>query len=93
MSTPRTPVDRALGVSIPNLRKLGRRYRTDHALALALWGTSTHEARILASMVNDPAAIAEAEHLLELDSSSARWIARDALRELRGDTVLRRLSE
>jgi hypothetical protein len=35
MITPRTPVDRALGVSIPNLRKLGRRYRTDHALALA----------------------------------------------------------
>ena len=27
------------------------------------------------------AAIAEAERLLELDSRSARWIARDALRE------------
>jgi len=50
-------VDRALGVSIPNLRKLGRRYRTDHVLALALWGTEMHEARILASMVDDPAEV------------------------------------
>ena len=47
-------VDRALGVSIPNLRKLGRRHRTHHALALALWETKVHEARILASMVDDP---------------------------------------
>ena len=50
-------VDRALGVSIPNLRKLGRRHRTDHALALALWETEVHEARILASMVDDPALV------------------------------------
>lgn len=50
-------VDRALGVSIPNLRKLGRRYRPDHALALDLWGSGIHEARILASMVDDPAQV------------------------------------
>jgi 3-methyladenine DNA glycosylase AlkD len=50
-------VDRALGVSIPSLRKLGRRYRPDHALALDLWRTGIHEARILASMVDDPAQV------------------------------------
>jgi 3-methyladenine DNA glycosylase AlkD len=50
-------VDRALGVTIPDLRKLGRRYRPDHGLALDLWRSGIHEARILASMVDDPAKV------------------------------------
>ncbi len=37
------------------------------------------------------AAIREAEHLREMDSRAARWIAADALRELRSDAVQRRL--
>jgi 3-methyladenine DNA glycosylase AlkD len=37
------------------------------------------------------AAIEEAELLLELASPPARWVARDALRELRSTAVLRRL--
>ena len=51
-------VERAIGVSIPNLRKLGRRLGPDHRLALDLWTTGIHEARILASMVDDPAEVA-----------------------------------
>jgi 3-methyladenine DNA glycosylase AlkD len=47
-------VERALGVSVPDLRKLGRRFGPDHALALELWQTGIHEARILASMADDP---------------------------------------
>ena len=50
-------VDRALGVSIPELRKIGRRHRLDHSLALAHWRSGIHEARILASMVDDPAKV------------------------------------
>jgi 3-methyladenine DNA glycosylase AlkD len=50
-------VDRALGVSIPHLRRLARRHRPDHPLALDLWQTGVHEARILASMVDDPAQV------------------------------------
>jgi 3-methyladenine DNA glycosylase AlkD len=50
-------VDRALGVSIPELRKIGRRHRPDHPLALDLWRSGIHEARILASMVGDPAKV------------------------------------
>ena len=50
-------VDRALGVSIPQLRKLGRRHGPDHVLALDLWRSGIHEARILASMVDDPAQV------------------------------------
>ena len=48
-------IDRAIGVSLPHLRKLGRRLGPDHLLALGLWSTAIHEARILASLVDDPA--------------------------------------
>ena len=50
-------VNRALGVSVPHLRRLARGYRADHPLALDLWRTGVHEARILASMVDDPAQV------------------------------------
>ncbi|HEY6567143.1 MAG TPA: DNA alkylation repair protein [Actinomycetota bacterium] len=46
-------VERALGVSIPACRKLARQHRGDHQLALALWASEIHEARILASMIDD----------------------------------------
>ena len=48
-------IERAIGVSLPHLRKLGRRLGPDHLLALDLWSTGIHEARILASLVDDPA--------------------------------------
>jgi 3-methyladenine DNA glycosylase AlkD len=51
----------ALGVSMPVLRSLGRRYGTDHALALGLWRTRIHEARILASLIDDPAAVTDVQ--------------------------------
>jgi 3-methyladenine DNA glycosylase AlkD len=54
-------VERAIGVSIPNLRKLGRRLGADHQLALGLWDTAIHEARILASMVDEPAQVTRAQ--------------------------------
>lgn len=43
-----------LGVSIPFLRQLARGYRRQHELALALWATDLHEARLLATLVDDP---------------------------------------
>ena len=43
----------ALGVRIPVLRKLAKEIGTDHKLARALWNTKIHEARILASMIED----------------------------------------
>jgi 3-methyladenine DNA glycosylase AlkD len=43
-----------LGVSMPVLRKLGRQHRRNHALALELWQSGIHEARILAALVDDP---------------------------------------
>ena len=46
--------DHAYGVSIPSLRKIAKRVGKDHALAERLWSCGIHEARILASMVEDP---------------------------------------
>lgn len=43
-----------LGVSIPFLRNLARAHRRQHDLALELWASDIHEARILATLVDDP---------------------------------------
>lgn len=48
-----------LGVSIPDLRKTAKEIGTDHKLAAGLWKTGIHEARILASMVDDPSRVSE----------------------------------
>lgn len=47
----------ALGVTIPVLRSVAKETGPDHRLALALWRTGVHEARILASMVDEPARV------------------------------------
>lgn len=49
----------AIGVRLPELRKLAKTIKKDHALALELWATGLHEARMLASMVDDPAMVTE----------------------------------
>ncbi len=45
---------RALGVSLPEIRAVARSVGRRHALAQQLWATEIHEARILASMVDEP---------------------------------------
>src|SRR5215472_832653 len=51
---------RVLGISMPRLRHLSRRIgKHDHALAQELWETGLHEARILATLVDDPQAVTE----------------------------------
>jgi len=47
------------GVSIPNLRKMGKEIGTDHDLALRLWDSKIHEARILASLIGEPEMVTE----------------------------------
>ena len=44
----------ALGISIPTLRKMTKAIGRNQALALALWDSGIHEARILASMIAEP---------------------------------------
>jgi 3-methyladenine DNA glycosylase AlkD len=47
------------GVSIPNLRRIAKEAGKDHALARELWASGIHEAKILASMVDEPKAVTE----------------------------------
>ena len=48
-----------LGISMPTLRSLAREVGKDHQLALGLWESGIHEARILASMVDVPGLVTE----------------------------------
>lgn len=50
-------VGSALGLTIPELREIARQIGTDHSLAAGLWSTGIHEARILASIIDDPAKV------------------------------------
>jgi 3-methyladenine DNA glycosylase AlkD len=50
-------VENAFGVSVYELRRVAKNLGTDHDLALALWTTGNHEARLLACFVDDPAAV------------------------------------
>ncbi|WP_183556870.1 DNA alkylation repair protein [Mucilaginibacter sp. SP1R1] len=52
-------VTHAIGVNVPELRKLAKSIKKNHPLALELWDTGLHEARILASMIDDAALVTE----------------------------------
>lgn len=56
-----------LGVSIPVLRRLAKELGKDHSLAQGLWNTGILDARILASMVEDPEKVTAAQ--------MNRWVA------------------
>jgi len=48
-----------LGISIPNLRKLAKEIGKNHKLARQLWASGIHEARILASMIDEVEKVTE----------------------------------
>lgn len=48
---PRTAV---LGISVPKLRAMAKEVGKDHRLALRLWKSGVHEARLLACLIDDP---------------------------------------
>jgi len=58
-----------LGIAAPVLRGVARSHRRDHPLALELWASGIHDARVLATLVADPAQITR--------SQMERWV-RDA---------------
>jgi 3-methyladenine DNA glycosylase AlkD len=59
--------DTAFGISVPTLRDLAKRIGTNHDLAIELWESGYHEARILAALIGDPNLVTEA--LME------QWVA------------------
>jgi 3-methyladenine DNA glycosylase AlkD len=50
---------KAFGIGIPPLRQLARSIGKDHPLALRLWRSGYHEARILSAMIDDPSSVTE----------------------------------
>ena len=49
-----TPKSEQLGLPLPLLRRIAGENRRDHALALALWATAVHDARLIAAFADDP---------------------------------------
>jgi 3-methyladenine DNA glycosylase AlkD len=48
------PSDKALGVAVGTIQKLGKQLGQDHELAAALWDTDVYEARLLVSFIGEP---------------------------------------
>ncbi len=53
--------DKAFGVPHPALHAIAKQYRRDHALALELWESGYHEARLLAAFIGDPKQVTRAQ--------------------------------
>lgn len=52
-------IDSALGISIHTLRSLAKEIGVNHELAIQLWDSGIHEAKILASMISEPTRVTE----------------------------------
>lgn len=54
-------VDKAFGVNVPVMRSLAKVIGKNHELALELWESGYHEARHVASMIDDPKLVTKAQ--------------------------------
>lgn len=70
-------ISNSLGISMTQLRPLAREIGKDHALALALWESGVREARILASLVDDPRQVTP-EQMESWAADFASWEVVDA---------------
>jgi len=52
---------KAFGVPIPELRALAKKIGKNHKLAQELWASKFHEARILATMIDDPVQVTDVQ--------------------------------
>ncbi len=79
--------EKMFGVSFANLGKLKKRIKTDHDLALELWDSENHDARILALMIADSG---QADDKL-LDSwvqELGNYVITDAFAKFTGSSLL-----
>jgi len=58
--------DGTLGVSMPDVRQIAKSLKKNHVLALELWDTGIHEAKILAALIDD--------WKLVTDSQTEKWV-------------------
>ena len=56
--------DNALGVPMATMQALAKRLGRDHDLAAALWESGGYEARTVAALIDDPAAVTPARSAL-----------------------------
>jgi len=70
-----------LGISIETLRRMAKEIGKDHELALRLWDSGFHEARILASFIDEPEKMTEAQ-LEKWVSDFDSWDVVDQVSEL-----------
>jgi 3-methyladenine DNA glycosylase AlkD len=74
-----------VGMSYADVGALARRIGTDHQLALLLWKTGVHDARIVATKVADPARLAPSA-LRSWLKACANYVITDAVAALAADT-------
>lgn len=67
-----------LGLALPVLRALARSHRRDHALALELWDSGIHDARLLATLVENPKQITRGQ-MEQWVRAADNWALTDAL--------------
>ena len=64
-------IDKRLGVSIPEIRKIAKDFGKNHETALDLWNTGFDDAKITAAMIDEPEKVTENqmdEWVKEIDS-------------------------
>ena len=71
--------EQRLGLSVPAMRGIARTLGRDHALAQALWDTMIPDARMVASMVAEPALLSSRQ----MDTWVKGFTAWDDLRQFR----------
>ena len=74
------------GVSFADLRKLRKQIGIDHDVATALWDSGNHDARMLATMVADPAAMSRRD-LDSWISAADNYVLSDSVAELAARTT------
>ena len=77
------------GVSYANLTKLKKTIKTNHKLAVELWKTANHDARILATMIADPKVI-DSKQLEDWAKDLDNYVVADAFAGVAGKTPHRK---
>ena len=67
-----------LGIAMPVLRELARAHRRNHPLALELWASGIHDARVLATLVENPQQITRGQMEAWVRDAD-NWALTDAL--------------
>nr|MBA3470142.1 DNA alkylation repair protein [Herpetosiphonaceae bacterium] len=58
--------ERYIGVNLTKLKQLAKEIKKNHPLALELWATAIHDAKLLATMIEDPRKVTEGQIDLQI---------------------------